>query len=150
MDVIGQLASVLAGLPAIPGIARGACAAVLVMAQRLSRWMGVIVMVVAGVTLASSGAHAQNRIAEPALQATVPVEEAAGVPAVPTDRRVQGGESEQADSAIYSPFSAGASADEDPLPRTAAAPDEGDPNLTMTFAASAFGAVALVWLLRRI
>ena len=149
MDAIGYLASALAGLPAVLGIARGYVAALVVVAVALSRWMGVITMAIAGVALVSSRAHAQTRIAEVALQTTAPVEEALVVPAVLTDQQTQKGKSEQPGSAIYSPFSEDALAQERPsvASKASSAPK---PGLTMTLAASVAGAVALVWLLQRI
>jgi hypothetical protein len=150
MDVIGNLASAIAGLPAILGIAREHVAALVVVVVALSRWMGAIIMAVAAVALVSSGARAQTPIAEITLQTTVPVEEALVVTAVRTGQKAQKGESEQPGSAIYSPFSAGATAQQERLAVTSQAESAPEPGWTMTLAASTASAVALVWLLLRI
>jgi hypothetical protein len=150
MDVIGHLASELAGLPAILGIARGYVAALVVVAEALPHWTGAIVMAVAGFALVSPGAHAQNRIDEVTWQATAPVDEAPVMPAVRTDQQAQDGKSEEPGSAIYSPFSAGAIAQQK-RPRVAFTPSIApEPGLMTTLAASTAGAVVLVWLLQRI
>ena len=73
MDVIGHLANALAGLPAILGIARGYVAALVVVAEALSHWMGAIVMAVAAFALVSSEAHGQTHIDEVTLQATASI-----------------------------------------------------------------------------
>ncbi|WP_093165114.1 hypothetical protein [Variovorax sp. YR216] len=59
-------------------------------------------------------------------------------------------EAELLGSAIYSPYSNGAPAKQKRPPLASTPRSERDPDLTMTLAASAGGAFALAWLLRRI
>ncbi|WP_213953620.1 MULTISPECIES: hypothetical protein [unclassified Variovorax] len=77
-------------------------------------------------------------------------------PVLATTQQVLQAEPPSLGSAIYSPFSPDLFASQEPTLGARAAisspraPNEGEPGLTTTLAASMAGAVAFVWLLRRI
>lgn len=149
MDAIAYLAGALVGLPAILGIARAWHLRVMVgPTPSLSFWMGVVIAI-ACVAWVSSDVYAQARNPDRTLQA--PVEASPGEPAAQPGDEAQADESAPVESAIYNPFSTGFILAQQERPsvvsRSLSAPE---PELTMTLAASAAGAVALVWLLRRI
>jgi hypothetical protein len=150
MDVFVLLASALAGWPAILGTAQAYVQALVLVAESLSRCTGAIFIAVVGAAVVSSGAHAQSRMDGATLRTTSQVDEALVVPVVRTDQEARQGESQELGSAIYSPFSAGAIGQQEHPFVASKASIAPEPDLTMTLAASAGGAIAFAWLLYRI